>query len=85
VTPDQLRVATELLDFHRCPNTGRVIHSSKHDDKAFCRCGRPNPTLPNETPHAHFKEHMAPATIEDFVEQEAWGELAERYGIAEEN
>jgi hypothetical protein len=72
MTPHHLRIAAELLDFHRCPNTGRVLHSTKGDDKAFCRCGQPNPHLPNETLHAHFKEFMARATVEDFVEQELW-------------
>jgi hypothetical protein len=80
LTPSQLRAARELLDFHRCPNTGKILHSTKSDDKAFCRCGRPNPSLPNETPHAHFKERMALATVEDFIEQEAWGGITERLG-----
>jgi hypothetical protein len=79
MTPHHLRIAAELLDFHRCPNTGRVLHSTKSDDKAFCRCGRPNPHLPNETLHAHFKEFMAKATVDDFVEQELWNNAVDRH------
>jgi hypothetical protein len=79
VTPNQLRIAAEILDFHRCPNTGRVLHSTKGDDKAFCRCGRRNPHLPNETLHAHFKEFMAKATVDDFVEQELWSNAVDRH------
>lgn len=81
MTPYQLRAAAELLDFHRCPNTGRVIHSHKEDDKSFCRCGRPNPSVPGETAHAHFKERMAKATVEEFVEQEEWGRIVDRHPI----
>jgi hypothetical protein len=79
LTPHHLRIAAELLDFHRCPNTGRVLHSTKGDDKAFCRCGQPNPHLPNETLHAHFKEFMAKATVDDFVEQELWSGVVDRH------
>jgi hypothetical protein len=77
MTPHQLRIAAELLDFHRCPNTGRVLHSTKGDDKAFCRCG--------ETPPVHLKDHMVPATVEDFVEQELWSGVVDRHapGLAE--
>jgi hypothetical protein len=78
LTPHQLRIAAELLDFHRCPNTGRVLHSTKGDDKAFCRCG--------ETPPVHLKDHMVPATVEDFVEQELWSGVVDRHapGLSEE-
>jgi hypothetical protein len=71
LTPHHLRIAAELLDFHRCPNTGRVLHSTKGDDKAFCRCG--------ETPPVHLKDHMVPATVDDFVEQELWSGVVDRH------
>jgi hypothetical protein len=73
LTPHHLRIAAELLDFHRCPNTGRVLHSTKGDDKAFCRCG--------ETPPVHLKEFMARATVDDFVEQELWSGVVDRHAL----
>jgi hypothetical protein len=30
-------------DLYICPNSGRILVVSDHDDKALCHCGKPNP------------------------------------------
>lgn len=63
-------VALKLCDFHRCPNTGLVIESIKHDDKALCGCGLPNPEVRGETCGTHLKAFLRRASVDDYMAQE---------------
>jgi len=62
-----------LCDLHRCPNSGKVVESPKHDDKVFCGCGKPM-RLPNGQlegqPGLHIKRFMAIATVDEYLAQE---------------
>lgn len=59
-----------ISDFHRCPNTGQVIHSTIGDDKALCLCGKTNPKFPMELEGVHVKSFLETATAEQFAMQE---------------
>ncbi len=63
-------LAEALLDFFRCPNSGRVIDGAKHDDKVLCGCGVPNPRVPTEAPHHHVRRFLERATVDDWMAQE---------------
>jgi hypothetical protein len=68
--PATRETARRLYTFHRCPNTGEVIFATASDDKALCRCNRPNPDRPSEQPGVHAKKFLRRATVDDFLEQE---------------
>lgn len=67
-------IMERMSDFHRCPNTGRIIDSCKHDDKAICNCGETNPQLAingtREAPGTHLKRFLATAPVEEYILQE---------------
>lgn len=69
-TEAQREFARRTCDFHRCPNTGRVLQSTQGDDKALCSCEQPNPAVPTEHAGCHIKRFLRAATADDFVQQE---------------
>lgn len=54
--------------FGICPNTGRVVFSTKGDDKAYCGCGK-TATPADTTPGVHLVRLLQPATAEDMARQ----------------
>lgn len=66
-----------MVDYWKCPNTGRILASFKDDNKAICICRTRNPNLPNEKSREvfpggatlHFKFGMQPATEEEWITQ----------------
>lgn len=54
--------------FGICPNTGRVVFSTKGDDKAHCGCGQRG-TPADTTPGVHLVRLLQPATAEDYARQ----------------
>jgi hypothetical protein len=74
--PDE--IASRLMDFHLCPNTGRVLDGTPGDDKVICGCGKSNPSLVSMG-HSegidrgglvhHVKRFLIAATIADYRAQ----------------
>jgi len=66
--------ADAFSDFWKCPTTGRVISSTKGDNKASCDCGVKNPASMNCTEIVdgmtlHFKFALKPATAIEMAKQ----------------
>jgi hypothetical protein len=59
-------LAQAMFDFHRCPNTGKVIESGKDDNKALCGCG----IAENGVVGLHYKPNLKSATVDDYMAQE---------------
>jgi hypothetical protein len=51
----------DAVTFVRCPNTNKVIFTTKDDDKVMCSC---NPT------GLHKVADCRPATVDDWKQQE---------------
>lgn len=58
MTPQQRRVI-ESMDLVRCPNSGTIVPSAKHDDKVYCDCGQ-----------THVKQFCVMASVDAYVTQE---------------
>jgi hypothetical protein len=77
----KLLLLSVMADYWRCPNTGRVIDAAKHDDKALCGCGKPNPRVPTEAPGLHIKSFLVEASVREFYDQEQHhAAFRERFG-----
>lgn len=82
-------------DFHRCPNTGRVLMSNPSDDKVLCNCGRPapravehykdRPEFRPEPSGVHCKVFIDRATAEEFALQETRTDWARQAKKARDN
>lgn len=67
-------MANPFFDFWKCPTTGRIISSSKDDNKVSCSCGVKNPASMNCTEVVdgmtlHFKFALKSATAGEMAKQ----------------
>lgn len=61
-----------MLDYYKCPTTGRIIAALPGDDKVLCYCGQSNPKCPyKETYPTHVLVYLVPATEEAYGAQNA--------------
>jgi hypothetical protein len=84
----------EFCEFYSCPNSGRILCVTNHDNKALCHCGKANP---NATPYVrereviegnlvvHFVAFLRSATLEQYERQVAADKRWYQRSRAQEN